>query len=35
MNRIEFATRRDFLNSVFSAGAVVFAAGLAPQSRRS
>ena len=30
MNRIEFATRRDFLNSVFSAGAVVFAAGLAP-----
>jgi isoquinoline 1-oxidoreductase beta subunit len=29
MNRIEFATRRDFLGSLFSAGALVLAAGTA------
>ena len=29
-NRIELATRRDFLGTLFSAGALVFAAGVAP-----
>ena len=27
MNRIELSSRRDFLNSIFSAGALIFAAG--------
>ncbi len=30
MNRIELTSRRDFLNSVFSAGAMIFAAGVVP-----
>lgn len=30
MNRIELTTRRDFLNGVFSAGAMIFAAGVVP-----
>ena len=30
MNRIELTSRRDFLNGIFSAGAIVFAAGVVP-----
>src|SRR4051812_26910596 len=30
MNRIELSSRRDFLSGIFSAGAVIFAAGIAP-----
>lgn len=32
MNRIELTSRRDFLESLFSAGAMVFAAGIVPAS---
>ncbi len=30
MNRIELTSRRDFLNGIFSAGAMIFAAGVVP-----